>query len=127
LDPALWAGRVVSPDQHTCGMASSALVIDPYGDVFPCVQTRIVAGNVREQSLQTIWQSETLCNLARLTLNELPVCRTCELRNLCVRCHGLAQVEDGDLRGPASVNCREALARRQVLIEKNRGASTRIT
>jgi hypothetical protein len=27
-------------------------------------------------------------------------------------------VEDGDLRGPASVNCREALARRQVMIEK---------
>jgi hypothetical protein len=30
----------------------------------------------------------------------------------------LAQVEDGDLRGPAFANCREALARRQVLIEK---------
>lgn len=118
LDPALWAGRVVPPDRRTCGIASSALVIDPYGNVFPCVQARIVAGNVREQSLRTIWQSETLHDLARLTLNELPVCRTCELRNLCVRCHGLAQVEDGDLYGPASVNCREALARRHVLIEK---------
>src|SRR5581483_9926547 len=41
-----------------------------------------------------------------------------ELLNLCVRCHGLAQVEDGDLRGPALANCREALARRQVLVEK---------
>jgi radical SAM protein with 4Fe4S-binding SPASM domain len=118
LDPTLWAGRVIPPDRRTCGIASSGLVIDPYGNVFPCVQTRIVAGNVREQSLQAIWQSETLHDLAKLTLNELPVCRTCELRNLCVRCHGLAQVEDGDLHGPASVNCREALARRQVLIEK---------
>jgi radical SAM protein with 4Fe4S-binding SPASM domain len=118
IDPALWVNRTVAPDQRTCGIASNALLIDPYGNVFPCVQTRIAAGNVHEQSLRTIWQGETLHELSRLTVNELPVCRTCELRNLCVRCHGLAQVEDGDLHGPASVNCRAALARRQVLIEK---------
>jgi radical SAM protein with 4Fe4S-binding SPASM domain len=95
------------------------VAIGPYGDVFSCVQARVAAGNLREQSLQAIWQTSPVWNdLRRLTLNELPVCRTCELRTLCVRCHGLALVEDGDLRAPASVNCREALARRQVLVEK---------
>jgi AdoMet-dependent heme synthase len=114
-----WARRKVQPDAATCGIGLNSLLIDPYGNVFPCVQTRELAGNVREQSLKAIWeQSAVWKQMSNLTVNELPVCRTCELLNICVRCHGLAKVEDGDLRGPAFANCREALARRQVLIEK---------
>jgi radical SAM protein with 4Fe4S-binding SPASM domain len=108
-----------TPDQRTCGIALNALVIDPYGNVFPCVQTRMAAGNLRVQPLKTIWETSPVwTELGDLTLGNLPVCGTCELRTICTRCHGLALVEDGDLRGPAYVNCREALARRQVLIEK---------
>lgn len=119
LAPELWLGRTVTPDQHTCAIASNALVIDPFGNVFPCVQTRIRAGNVRVKSLEEIWtQAFVWKELEHLTFDELPICRTCELRSLCVRCHGLARLEEGDLYGAARVNCREALARRQVLIEK---------
>jgi radical SAM protein with 4Fe4S-binding SPASM domain len=114
-----WANRRVSPDARTCGITLNSIAIDPYGNVFPCVQTRELAGNVREQSLKKIWEESVVWKeLGNLTISELPVCRECELVNLCVRCHGLAQVEDGDLYGPALANCREALARRQVLIEK---------
>jgi radical SAM protein with 4Fe4S-binding SPASM domain len=119
IEPGYWEKRNLPPDARTCGITLNAFDLDPYGNVFPCVQTRIAAGNVREQSLQVIWKESPLwMELGNLTLSELPVCGTCELRSLCVRCHGLAHVEDGDLRGPASVNCREALVRRQVLIEK---------
>lgn len=114
-----WARRRVSPDARTCGITLNSIAIDPYGNVFPCVQTRELAGNVREQSLEKIWtESSVWKELGNLTISELPVCRECELVNLCIRCHGLAKVEDGDLYGPALANCREALARRQVLIEK---------
>jgi radical SAM protein with 4Fe4S-binding SPASM domain len=114
-----WANRRVSPDARTCGITLNSLAIDPYGNVFPCVQTRELAGNLRDQSLKSIWEESSVWQeLGNLTISELPVCRECELVNLCVRCHGLAQVEDGDLYGPALANCREALARRQVLIEK---------
>lgn len=119
LDAEAWAKRRVAGDAATCGIGLTALVIDPYGNVFPCVQTRELAGNCRTQPLKTIWEeSHVWSAMSRLTVDALPVCRECELLNLCVRCHGLALVEDGDLRGPASANCREALARRQVLIEK---------
>ena len=108
-----------TPDQRTCGIALNGLLVDPYGTVYPCVQTRMPAGNVRQQSLGEIWQNSPVWKeLGNLTLGELPVCGTCELRTICVRCHGLALVEDDDLRGPAYINCREALARREVLIEK---------
>jgi radical SAM protein with 4Fe4S-binding SPASM domain len=119
LDADAWASRKVSTDSRTCGIGLNSVAIDPYGNIFPCVQTRELAGNLREQSLKAIWQESLVWkNFARFTVSELPVCRKCELLNLCVRCHGLAQVEGGDLRGPAFANCREALARRQVLIEK---------
>lgn len=114
-----WIKRRVSTDARTCGIGLNSLVIDPYGNVFPCVQTRELAGNLRAKSLKAIWNESNLwAEMGKLTISELPVCRSCELLNICVRCHGLAQVEDGDLRGPAFANCREALARRQVLIEK---------
>ncbi len=117
IDPALWVERQVAPEARTCGIATNALVIDPYGNVSPCIQVRARVGNVRAQSLRHLWESSPVWNeLSRLTLNELPVCRACELRTLCVRCHGLALLEDGDLRAPATINCIEALARREALV-----------
>ena len=119
LDADVWSKRRVSTDARTCGIGLNSLAIDPYGNIFPCVQTRELAGNVRTRSLRNIWEESPVWNdFINLTVSELPVCRDCELRNLCVRCHGLAKVEDGDLHGRAFANCREALARRQVLIEK---------
>lgn len=116
--PGTFQHRELGPDARTCGITQLAIVIDPYGTVFPCIQTRVAAGNLRERPLKEIWQASPVWQDLNLTLKELPVCRTCELRNICVRCHGIALVEDGDVRAPASVNCREALARRQVLVER---------
>ncbi len=114
-----WAPGPSEPEQRTCNISLNTLVIDPDGNIFPCTQTRISAGNVREQSLKTIWESSAVWQeLSNLTLANLPICRTCELRMMCTRCHGVALVEDGDLRMPALTNCREALARRKVLIER---------
>ncbi len=114
-----WLPGPSEPDQRTCGITLNTLLIDPYGNIFPCTQTRISAGNVREQPLKTIWETSSVWeDLGQLTLGDLPVCRTCELRTMCVRCHAVALVEDGDIRAPALANCREALARRKVLIER---------
>lgn len=119
IDPSLWVGRTIGQDARTCGISLNALAIDPYGNVFPCLQTRFNAGNLRDKPLLEIWQSSNVWEqVGHLTVGELPVCRTCELRSLCVRCHGLALAETGDLRAPAMVNCQEALARRQALVDR---------
>ncbi|MBM3128548.1 MAG: radical SAM protein [Chloroflexi bacterium] len=119
IDPKVWVERTVTPETRMCGIAKNALAIDPAGNVSPCVQVRTRVGNVHEQSLREMWARAHAWNeLGRITLNDLPVCRVCELQSVCVRCHGLALLEDGDLRAPAMINCLEALARRQVLIEK---------
>jgi radical SAM protein with 4Fe4S-binding SPASM domain len=119
IEPEQWLTRNITDATRTCGIASKGIAIDPYGNVYPCIQVRIAAGNVRRQTLGEIWETAPLWNdLSQLTMGELPVCRTCELRTMCVRCHGLARLESGDLRAPSLVNCQAALARREVLIEK---------
>ncbi|MCI0474736.1 MAG: radical SAM protein, partial [Anaerolineales bacterium] len=119
IDPTLWVERKITPETRTCAIATNAVIIDPSGNIAPCMQVRTRVGNLRERSLREIWETSSVWNeLSHITVNDLPVCRACELQTLCVRCHGLALLEDGDLRAPARVNCLEALARRQVLIEK---------
>lgn len=58
--PAVQVGRPtdgeapVGGGKH-CGAGSSTVAIDPYGDVFPCVQWRRPVGNLHRQSLTAIW------------------------------------------------------------------------
>ena len=128
-DDMLWLHRqeipedAVAPtpigDAHrSCAIGLHALVIDPYGNVFPCVQTRISGGNLREQPMSEIWNAPIFQRAGQLTFDVLPVCRSCELNAICHRCHANALVETGDMYAPALANCRDALARRQVMVEK---------
>lgn len=39
-----------------CGAGSSSLAVDPYGNVFPCVQWRVPIGNLHEQSFGALWE-----------------------------------------------------------------------
>lgn len=43
-----------SSDKH-CGAGSSGLTIDPYGNVYPCVQWRRPVGNLHQRSIREIW------------------------------------------------------------------------
>jgi len=50
--------EIPSPDeQKHCGAGSSGIAVDPFGNVFPCVQWRRSLGNLHEQSLPEIWSS----------------------------------------------------------------------
>ena len=110
-----------TPDRRPCGIGTSAITIDPYGNVFPCLEVRLAAGNLRQSTLREIWERSGLwAELRRLTLEELPACRACDLAGYCTRCHGLAWQIDGDLRTASSENCRQARIRKEVLEEFNR-------
>lgn len=62
LMPALAA------DKH-CGAGSGGVTIDPYGNVYPCVQWRRRAGNLHDASLAEIWRgSPELAEVRRLTV-----------------------------------------------------------
>ncbi len=40
-----------------CGAGSSGIAVDPYGNVYPCVQWRRPVGNLHEQSIHEIWET----------------------------------------------------------------------
>lgn len=43
------------PKKH-CGAGSGGLAIDPYGNVYPCVQWRQPVGNLHQQTIREIWE-----------------------------------------------------------------------
>jgi MoaA/NifB/PqqE/SkfB family radical SAM enzyme len=50
---------LITPDEKYCGAGSSGIAVDPFGNVYPCVQWRRPVGNLQDESIQEIWsQSE---------------------------------------------------------------------
>jgi MoaA/NifB/PqqE/SkfB family radical SAM enzyme len=62
------AGAPPVPVDKHCGAGSAGVAIDPYGNVYPCVQWRRPVGNLHEQSIREIWAgSAGLVEVRRLT------------------------------------------------------------
>jgi mycofactocin biosynthetic radical S-adenosylmethionine protein MftC len=41
--------------RHHCGAGASTLTVDPFGNIYPCVQWRRAIGNVRTDRIQALW------------------------------------------------------------------------
>lgn len=55
--------------KKNCGAGSSTVTIDPYGNVYPCVQWRRPLGNLHQQTIPDIWNgSPELDNIRRQTV-----------------------------------------------------------
>lgn len=62
-------GTMPVPVHKHCGAGSSGIAIDPYGNVYPCVQWRRPVGNLHERSLREIWGgSAALAEVRDLTV-----------------------------------------------------------
>ncbi len=85
------------PRTRFCGAGSSTLAIDPFGNVYPCVQWRRSIGNLRESSLREIWQAEPVRDLRDLNREVLVrVERSGPNANLMSFCPGAAESRTGD-------------------------------
>jgi MoaA/NifB/PqqE/SkfB family radical SAM enzyme len=50
-------GTMPASAQKHCGAGSAGIAVDPYGNVYPCVQWRRAVGNLHERSIREIWAS----------------------------------------------------------------------
>ncbi|MFH1435168.1 MAG: radical SAM protein [Pseudomonadota bacterium] len=108
--------RIKKPDEPVCGVGTSGIVIEPPGDVLPCVMLNLPLGNIGRARLKDIWDGNPLLKLVRgITWSDLHTCCDCDLRPWCTRCHGCALLEDGDLFGPSRLACEGAEARKTAL------------
>ena len=48
-----------------CGAGSSTVAVDPYGNVYPCVQWRRSVGNLHQQSIAEIWATSEVLEEVR--------------------------------------------------------------
>lgn len=64
-DVALESGAPAPAVTKHCGAGTGGLAIDPYGDVFPCVQWRVPVGNVRESTLHELWTGSPALDTVR--------------------------------------------------------------
>lgn len=91
--------------------------IDPDGDVYPCNQFQVKAGNVLESSFGEIWRNSLgLQELRNIRLRDLYECQRCDLFQYCTRCPGLALLEDKDLCGCSSAAKTVAEVRKELKI-----------
>ena len=101
--------------QLMCGAGITYLSINPYGEVFSCVQQLDPAGSLLNQSLEDIWETSPTFTRARgVTFDSLESCSSCSNNHICGRCPALAEKEDGDFLGPSSIACTTSDALRTV-------------
>ncbi len=61
------------PAARTCGVGLSSCLISPYGVVYPCIELRIPAGDLRRQSFREIWTTAPILQRLRATTPG-PIC-----------------------------------------------------
>lgn len=49
-------GTLPAPVEKHCGAGSAGVAVDPYGNVYPCVQWRRPVGNLHRQTIREIWE-----------------------------------------------------------------------
>ena len=104
------------PDDFVCNAGRNNFAISPYGDVFPCIQLRIAAGNCKEQSLREIWkESEEIKKVRELHFRDFKECVPCEQAPFCFICPGISHIEHGKMTAPYSYACRKASLRSRLL------------
>lgn len=70
-------------ENNCCEYKRDAIVIKPNGDVVPCTAfDDLVFGNIRQQSLKDIWQSD-LCQAFKTLPISATECRDCKINHLC--------------------------------------------
>jgi radical SAM protein with 4Fe4S-binding SPASM domain len=108
------------PLNHTpCRAGQQSLSITPTGQVWPCNALPLPSGELRTQSFADVWWgSKELAEVRDLRWAKLAECNVCALRSYCQRCHGMALVEQGDMRGPSLEACRHAVTVREALRTK---------
>ena len=100
---------IINNYEHVCSFGRSHCAISAYGDVYPCIQLPVSAGNIMREPFSRIWHnSEWLKEVRAYSPDKVTDCRGCGDRAYCRRCPGLAYVEDGSLYAKSTEACRHA-------------------
>jgi AdoMet-dependent heme synthase len=102
------APKLTAREKPVCGAGHDSCCISPYGDVYPCVQFFLTFGNIRENNFSDIWYHSRAAGEYRKLNNyaDFRGCRSCDIVADCIRCPGLADLEDGNYLDKSRECCR---------------------
>ena len=92
-------GAAGSVSGKFCGAGSANVCVDPYGNVYPCVQWRRPVGNLHQDSLAEIWANSPGLAAVRETEKDIARRMAGEEPHLMSFCPGQAELETGDPAG----------------------------
>ena len=92
--PASTSAIPSAPAKH-CGAGSSGIAIDPYGNVYPCVQWRRSVASLHEVRIADIWNGDGFDGIRRETTDATGVVAAHPHGRLLNFCPGLAEVLTG--------------------------------
>jgi len=110
------APRPHGADEPVCGTGRSAFAIDPYGNIYPCVQWRRKVANIKEiASLKEIWHTSPVLIEVRRTAVEVgqTLLKEQQSGSHCHFCLGVAEVQTGNPLSYYPQAAKNAEARRQ--------------
>lgn len=109
LRPAI-DGEMPAPSGKHCGAGSGGIAIDPYGNVYPCVQWRRAVGNLHESTLRELWDGPKLGEVRSETEEAARVVAAHPAGRLLNFCPGLAEVLTGSAtKVPPELEARAAI------------------
>jgi len=85
--------------EAVCGTGRSSISLDPYGNIYPCVQWRRKAGNITEiEDLRALWTGSPVLNEVRRIAVEIPktTLKDFEHGAFASFCAGVAEVQTGN-------------------------------
>lgn len=91
--------RQDGPGEAVCGTGRSAFAIDPYGNIYPCVQLRRKIANIKDlTSLRDMWRQSPVLIQVRREAIEIAQETLKQTKNgeQCGFCMGVAEVQLGD-------------------------------
>ncbi len=98
------AQGVIEEKQYTnyCGAGVSTLTVDPFGNVYPCVQWRVASGNLHKHSIRQIWNGSDELSMIRELQPQIKewVTRSDNAPRLVGFCPGEAAAETGSALAP---------------------------
>jgi MoaA/NifB/PqqE/SkfB family radical SAM enzyme len=88
--------QLPTPPSKHCGAGSSGIAVDPYGNVYPCVQWRRPVGNLHERSIREIWGGSAALEKIRAQTGEVKTLLERETDGVLLNfCPGLAAARSG--------------------------------
>ncbi|MCM8832116.1 MAG: radical SAM protein [Candidatus Omnitrophica bacterium] len=98
-----------------CSAGINIVAINPYGDVFPCIQLPYRLGNIKEKRFKDIWENDSFREKF-IQIKNYKECRKCDLLFWCNRCPGLSFVENKNLYSCSSITKKVASISKKIYV-----------